>query len=94
MRVLKRKNPTGWEVEKVCTGENRGYGDGGCGALLAVEETDVHIFSDFGHLVDGDPRFFGFICPECGKCTGIPEEELPESVKNRAWDEFRKNMNP
>ena len=85
MRVIATKNQKGWEIERQCTH---------CEALLAVNEDDIFINCDYGNAVNGDPRFYVFKCPECGKLTRVPESELPEFVCDKANQKFWNLMNP
>lgn len=63
MRLLERGNPQkGWAVKKRCTGV--GNGNGGCGALLLVEQADV--FFTESHARDETTRYATFECSECG----------------------------
>ena len=78
MKVLeKRRKQTGWAGEYRCTG--KGNGNGGCNALLLVEQGDLFQTrsSDYGGGVD---YYTTFQCPECRRCTDItdcPVRDLP-----------------
>lgn len=73
------RQQTGWAGECVCTG--KGYGGGGCGATLLVDESDLkHTSTGYG----GDIKhFIWFKCPACGLVTDI---EVPHSVMKRVED--------
>jgi hypothetical protein len=62
------REQAGWSVERNCTGA--GNKDGGCGALLLVEQADVfqtHRF-DYG---GGHDVFNTFRCGACGVLTDL-----------------------
>ena len=71
MRVLKKGRPQkGWSVETKCTGE--GNGNGGCGALLLVEQIDLYCTAS--HHYDGSKEVFTtFQCSECGIATDLSD---------------------
>jgi hypothetical protein len=73
MKVIKEgRKQKGWAKEFSCTG--KGNGDGGCGALLLVEEVDL--FQTAHHYYDGSSDYFKtFRCSECGVLTDIPDNE-------------------
>lgn len=79
MRVLKKGRPQkGWATEAKCTGG--GNGNGGCGALLLVEEGDLFETSS-GHYDGSTDYYTTFKCPECGVLTDI--KNVPSNVKVR-----------
>jgi hypothetical protein len=67
----------GWAKEFTCTGA--GNGNGGCGAILLVEENDVYKthYYDYG---GGHDSYNTFKCPQCGNETDIT---VPSSVHVR-----------
>ena len=75
MKVIKRgKKQKGWAVEFECTGD--GNGDGGCGAILLVEEGDLYLTSR--SYYDGSrDTFTTFTCSCCGVQTDV---EVPIRV--------------
>jgi hypothetical protein len=79
MKVLKKgSGAKSWSREFKCTG--RGNDDGGCGARLLVEKTDL--FHTYRSTMGRDEDWFiTFKCPECGVLTDIPApfdaKELP-----------------
>jgi hypothetical protein len=84
MKVLKEgRKQTGWANECVCSG--KGYGGGGCGATLLVEESDLH-YSSTGYGGDTN-EFIWFKCPSCGVATDI---EVPPGVMQRVRDRVSK----
>jgi hypothetical protein len=79
---------TGWAKEFECTGA--GNGNGGCGAILLVEQGDLyHTYNhDYG---GGKETFITFKCPECGNETdvkGVPSSisiASKDPAKSRGW---------
>lgn len=69
MRVLKKgRQQKGWSKELRCTGA--GNGDGGCSALLLVEQADV--FETSSSHYDGSTDLYAtFACGACGVLTDI-----------------------
>lgn len=66
MRLIKAgRVQKGWAKELECTGF--GYDDGGCGAILLVEERDLHGTRHIG----SDKSWAVFKCCACGVCTDI-----------------------
>lgn len=69
MKVVKKGRGTkGWAKEYECTG--KGNGEGGCGALLMVEQDDVFVTST--NTRDETTTHYTFRCCECGVWTDIP----------------------
>ncbi len=79
MKVLKKgRAQKGWATEAVCTGA--GNGDGGCGAKLLVEKSDL--YQTTRCCLHETDYFVTFRCPECGvetdlKGTPFYGHELP-----------------
>ncbi len=92
MRVISSNKSNTWEIVRTCTGVIHNEGGGGCGSHLAVSEDDIFVHCHYGQSINGDPRFFVFQCPECGKLTSIPREDLPERVTQKAITEFMQKM--
>lgn len=71
MKVIKPgRAQKGWATEATCTGE--GNGNGGCGAVLLVDESDL--FKTFtGANYGGDTRepVATFACVSCGVLTDL-----------------------
>lgn len=68
MKVLKKGRPQkGRAKEFVCSGS--GYGGGGCGATLLVEEGDLK--SLVAGCFDEFSTYYWFECPECGSKTEV-----------------------
>ena len=69
MKVIEPGRPQqGWAKEYRCTGQ--GNGDGGCKALLLVEEGDL--FYTYRSFMGRDEEWYTtFECPECGVWTDI-----------------------
>ena len=82
MKVLKKgTGQKGWTVEATCTG--KGNGDGGCGAVLRVEEPDLYKTSNCDYTGDCD-YYTTFTCVECGVETDI--EKVPSIIRTRLKD--------
>ncbi len=88
MKVLE-KGP-GWGLKLRCTG--KGNGDGGCGSLLQVEESDIYITTHTDMTGETD-YYYTICCPVCGKETDIPEKDLPSIIMRKALDEYREIYN-
>jgi hypothetical protein len=75
MRVIKKgRTQKGWASEFECTG--KGNGNGGCGAILLVEQDDL--YRTHSHHYDGSSSHYTtFRCSECGVETDV---ELPVHV--------------
>ncbi len=69
MKLIKKGRPQkAWSRLQTCTG--KGNGDGGCGATLHVEATDL--FRTGRHPYDGSHVYFvTFTCMSCGVFTDI-----------------------
>jgi hypothetical protein len=93
MKVIKPgRTQTGWSMRKKCTGG--GNGEGGCGALLLVEQADV--FRTESHARDETTRYATFECPCCGVLTDFDSSEVPAWLfdrlkKQKEWLEERGN---
>lgn len=78
MKVIKAgREQKGWAKQIICTGS--GNGDGGCRAILLVEEGDLfHTHrSDYGGDTD---TFTTFKCIACGVNTDV---KVPSNVRVR-----------
>jgi len=70
MKVLKPgRQQRGWSIEHSCTGD--GNDDGGCGALLLVEQPDL--FKTY----QGSDVCITFKCSECGVLTDLDDLNHP-----------------
>ena len=83
MQVIKQgRRQTGWAKEFTCTGA--GNGDGGCDAVLLVEQGDLYhtYHNDYG---GGRDVFTTFTCSECGVETDVkgvpPNLMLPDKAE-------------
>lgn len=77
MKVIKPgRKQTGWSKEKTCTG--KGNGNGGCGAVLLVEQADI--FLTHRHVHVEHDVFHTFKCPCCGVLTDFDEFEVPRGL--------------
>jgi len=89
MHVIERGRPQkGWSKQKRCTGS--GNGDGGCGALLLVEESDI--FRTESHVHMDTDAYATFQCSECGVKTDFDDDEVPGWLweKLKLYKEWRK----
>lgn len=69
MKVIKKgSGQNGWSKEFECTGH--GNGDGGCGAILLVEQNDLYKTYKHDHG-GGHEVFTTFRCSECSVETDI-----------------------
>ncbi len=72
MKVIKSGDGrTGWAKEFKCTGS--GNGNGGCSAILLVEQGDL--YRNYNEDTD---HYATFTCPECGCKTNV---DVPSSVE-------------
>ena len=68
MKVITPGRPQkGWSQEVTCTGA--GNGNGGCKAVLLVEQTDLYLTQS--HARDETDTFVTFMCSECGVETDM-----------------------
>jgi len=71
MKIIKEGRPQqGWAKEFECTGA--GNGDGGCGAILLVEQQDIFMTSS-SHYDGSVDHYKTFRCPACRVRTDIPD---------------------
>ncbi len=74
MKIIKEgRKQKGWSKEFTCTGH--GNGDGGCGAVLLVEQPDL--YKTFTHCRDETDMHVTFTCAACGVETDLSEKEKP-----------------
>lgn len=79
MKVIKKgREQRGWAMEKICDGH--GFGGGGCGARVLVEEDDVYATSR-GDGEGGNEYFRTFRCCECGV-----QNNFKTSEASPVWD--------
>jgi hypothetical protein len=89
MKVIKKgRAQKGWAKEKTCTGD--GNGDGGCGAVLLVEESDLGR-TQSGHYDGSIDYYVTFVCPECGVWTDVNDyrgtmQDLPPLSRTKTQD--------
>lgn len=82
MKVLEPGRPQkGWATEVHCTG--KGNGNGGCKALLLVEQSDL--FKTFSHARDETTEYVTFICGACGVKTDL--DKVPSEIKSKLPNE-------
>lgn len=73
MKILKPgREQKGWTTEATCTG--KGNKNGGCGAVLLVEQPDI--YRTFRHCRDETDVFYTFTCAGCGVETDL-NKSLP-----------------
>jgi hypothetical protein len=85
MKIIKQgREQKGWAAELPCTGG--GNGEGGCGAILLVESTDL--FLTYNHVHTDTDEFVTFKCMACGVLTDI-KHPTPDMRR-----EARKNERP
>jgi len=79
MKVLTPgRKQKGWAKESICTG--KGNGEGGCGAVLLVEEDDMYL--TFSSHYDGSTdQYNTFKCCCCGVETDI--KDVPTHVRDK-----------
>ena len=79
MKIVKLgRKQKGWAKEFECTG--KGNGDGGCGAILLVEEADL--FATSSSHYDGSTDYYTtFKCISCGVLTDIPDGDVPGHIR-------------
>lgn len=78
MKVLKPgREQQGWAREEICTG--KGNGNGGCGAVLLVEEGDL--FQTASHHYDGSSDYYTTF--RCSACRVLTDISVPSGVKVR-----------
>jgi hypothetical protein len=86
MKVIKPgRDQTGWAAEIECTG--KGNGDGGCGAILLVEENDFRL--TYRNCRDESETFTTFKCCQCGVDTDF---QLPSTVEHRVIERERERQ--
>lgn len=77
MKVLKKgRKQKGWATVTKCTGE--GNRDGGCGALLLVEEGDL--FRTQSNAMGEITDYITFECPDCGVWTDLNQGKVPGHI--------------
>jgi hypothetical protein len=90
MKVIKSGDGRrGWATEATCTG--KGNGDGGCGALLKVEQADVFATLVSNGYDEPKTRVGTFLCPECWRPTDLgTEADLPFELRDPLPEEKAK----
>jgi len=89
MKTIKKgRKQKGWAKEYNCTG--KGNKDGGCGALLLIEEGDL--FQTYASYMGRDEEWFvTFKCENCGVKTDI--EDSPFRARDlpnfKEWEKTR-----
>jgi len=82
MKVVKKgRQQKGWSKEFTCTG--KGNGNGGCGAVLLVEQPDLYSTHHYDYG-GGHDVFTTFQCCECGVETDITvPSQILHSIPNK-----------
>lgn len=88
MKVIgKGRLQKGWSVEQKCSGA----GNGGCGAKLLVEESDLFLTHRFAR--DESRSFVTFKCCDCGVLTdvweAVPNRVRTNLVSQDQWEKQR-----
>lgn len=84
MKVLRNGDGRkGWAKEYECTGA--GNGNGGCGAILLVEEGDLYKTHSYDYG-GGHDVYTTFKCPQCGNETDV--KGVPSSVSVREHSRY------
>ena len=88
MKVITPGRPqNGWAQEFTCTGA--GNGNGGCGAVLLVEQCDLYQTSS--SCRDETDYYTTFQCSECGVETDIKDVPIREALPSKeTWEKAKK----
>ena len=87
MKVLKEgRKQKGWSTERECTGG--GNGNGGCGALLLVEEADIRRYSHTDISGYTDPPIGVFRCCACGVTTDMKDVPYDVLKDAKEWTSY------
>jgi hypothetical protein len=87
MKVIEKGDGRkGWAKEFRCTGA--GNGNGGCGALLLVEQNDLYITRHFDYG-GGESVHVTFRCPLCYNETDV---EIPNNIKRKLQAKGKNNV--
>jgi hypothetical protein len=74
MKIIKEgRKQKGWSIEYTCTGH--GNGNGGCGAVLLIEQPDL--YKTFTHCRDETDVHVTFTCAGCGVETDLTNTAQP-----------------
>ena len=85
MKVIRRgRTQKGWAREEKCTGI--GYGEGGCGAELLVEEEDMYLHK-YSDGEGGTESCISFKCCECGVWSEM--KKVPSAIFTRIRESGR-----
>lgn len=85
MKVIKKgREQKGWAQEFTCTG--KGNGDGGCGAVLLVEEDDIYITKSGCRTTE---QYNTFRCCECKVETDLLDNEIPARIREEMTTKCR-----
>lgn len=79
MKIIKPgRNQKGWAHEFTCTGA--GNGNGGCGAILLVEQADLYQTSS-SYMNETD-YYVTFKCISCRVETDVDQVFIPSHIKD------------
>jgi len=82
LKVLKKgTGQKGWAKKFTCTGY--GNGEGGCGAVLLIEEADL--FKQRS-ILGGTTDYVSFECCECGVGTDVWNSERPPLTNGLSYE--------
>jgi len=74
MKVIEKgTGQKGWAKKLTCTGT--GNGDGGCKAVLLVEEDDL--YAQYSSSMGETTTYVSFRCCECGVETDVYRDDIP-----------------
>ena len=82
MKVMSRKEPVKWGLEKVCTSHgNTPREIEPCGSLLRVEKDDLRFYDGSSGYFERDDAVT-FRCPVCGNITDLDPSEWPTDARS------------
>lgn len=85
MKVIKEGRPQkGWAAEHTCSGA--GNGNGGCGAILLIEESDLFMTSSTCR--DETDYYVTFTCCQCGVKTD--PKDIPVRIRSALLTALRR----
>lgn len=89
--IIPGREQNGWSQEYTCTGD--GNGNGGCGAVLLVEQADLY---ETSHSFMGETDYYTtFKCSACGvetDITDVPSNVIDKLPSKATWMKRRKKL--